>query len=109
MSHQMVDYKYLARRKWYDFFGELWLRYQYRVACWEIERQAKHAAEWRWAQMVALDKLRQLGVNPEEYPEDLTRMFEVWLVAGFLLLAGLACFLFVQYRETLVEVVRRAM
>ena len=97
------------RSRWMDFFGIVWLKYQYRIACWEIDKQARHAAEWRWVQLQCQDKLKQLGIDPNEKPENITHLFELWVLAGILAGLGLIAVLFSAYREALLQLIQEAM
>lgn len=97
------------RPRWMDFFGVVWLKYQYRIACWEIDKQAKHAAEWRFVQLQCQDRLRQLGVDPNSQPENITHIFELWVAAGLIVAVGILCLLYVAYRDALIQLVQGAM
>jgi len=89
--------------------GEIWLRYQYRIACWELDKQAKHSAEWMWVKMVSADKLKLMGIDPELQPEPLLKHLEVWLYVVIFSLVGLIIIEIVSIRDILVGFIQGRM
>jgi hypothetical protein len=53
--------------------------------------------------------LKALGVDPDKEPEDLTRSFEVWLIAAFLIVSLFGATMFSLYRQTLIEMIQARM
>lgn len=113
MKAIMRDYVSSAERlsppRFVNFIGEVWLRYQLKCAQWEMESQAKKAAEWRFVVLQCQDKLRQLGVDPQEQVEDITKMLEVWLFAALIVVSLFCGLMFMLYREALADLIRNSM
>jgi len=101
----------VPKRRWLlDFISEVWWKYHLKIARFELEKAEQDiAALWR-AQVVKMaDRLRSLGVDPDKEPEDLTKMFEVYLFTGCVILVILCALFFMGYREELAEIVRSKM
>ena len=97
------------QNRFLDWCGEIMLRWKYRIACFELEKQNKHAAEWLWVKMVAGDKLKELGINPEIQPEPLFKHLEVWFLVAGVILALLCWFLYAESKATLIELIQGSM
>ena len=101
----------LFRRWCTNFFLEIWCRYDLKCARWEYE-QAKEGKAWllaaKWmGQVENLEELlKRLGVDPRTEPEDLTKSFEVWLMAAAVVLTFLAVVAFNLYRSSLLELLK---
>ena len=98
------------RRRLSNFLLEVWLRYDLRCSRFELEKfeealKTDVASQWRDKVVKLKDKLAQLGVDPEQAPEDLTRMFEVYLVAGLLVAVMFGAWMFTLYRDALVRLI----
>jgi hypothetical protein len=102
-------------RRWLsNFMSEVWWKYCLKCARWELEKfeQARKqdvAGQWRAVVVRLSDQLKALGVDPDKEPEDLTRSFEVWLIAAFLIVSLFGATMFSLYRQTLIEMIQARM
>ena len=94
-------------KRWFsNLCLEIWWKYNLKIARWELEKYEEFkkndiAAQWRGLKVKLEEQLRKLGVDPDREPEDITKMFEVWLVGGFLVVFAFAILMFCLYRAAL--------
>ena len=89
-----------------NFLREIVWRFRLRKARWELETALKHQAEWRAEEQYMKDLLKSIGADPEQFPEPITKTFEVYLIAAIVVSFLLAGFMFSLYRGALMEMIR---
>lgn len=116
----MIDFVSPAERikppsRWFsNFCLGLWLRYNLKCAKWELGKveeanRTNIAGQWRALVVSLSDKLKSLGIDPEEEITDLTKTLEIWLVVGILICALVAIVMLQLYRAELVNIIQTRM